>query len=104
MLGIPWGQVCSYEDIARRIGQPGAARAVGAAVGSNSVAWLIPCHRVIRKSGHTWRLPMGIAERKKAMLDWEAARNRGGLSTAPVLVYSVEKSGSAKLQNECVPA
>ena len=103
MLGIPWGQVCSYEDIARRIGQPGAARAVGAAVGSNSVAWLIPCHRVIRKSGHIGGYRWG-SERKKAMLDWEAARNRGGLSTAPVLVYSVEKSGSAKLQNECVPA
>ncbi len=74
LLRIPSGCVCSYEDIASRIGRSGAARAVGAAVGSNPVAWMIPCHRVIRKSGHTGGYRWGTA-RKKAMLDWEAAKN-----------------------------
>ena len=98
LLRIPSGCVCSYEDIARRIGQSGAARAVGAAVGSNPVACLIPCHRVIRKSGHTGGYRWGTA-RKKAMIDWEAAGNHGGLVS-----YSVEKSDPAKSQNDCVPA
>ena len=102
LLRIPAGCVCSYEDIARRIGQPGAARAVGAAVGSNPVAWLIPCHRVIRKSGHTGGYRWGPA-RKKAMLDWEAA-NKYGSQFCGSVVYSVNKSDSAKSQNEGVPA
>lgn len=102
LLRIPAGCVCSYEDIARRIGQPGATRAVGAAVGSNPVAWLIPCHRVIRKSGHTGGYRWGTA-RKKAMLDWEAANKYGSQLCGPV-VYSVNKSDSAKSQNEGVPA
>ena len=51
LLAIPPGSVTSYGDLARRIGMPGASRAVGAAVASNPVAWIIPCHRVIRASG-----------------------------------------------------
>ena len=102
LLRIPSGCVCSYKDIASRIGRPGAARAVGAAVGSNPVAWMIPCHRVIRKSGHTGGYRWGTA-RKKAMLDWEAAGNHGG-QTCVLVAYSVEKSDSAKSQNDCVPA
>lgn len=48
---IPYGQICSYQDIARRIGRPKACRAVGRANGTNPVAILVPCHRVIGKSG-----------------------------------------------------
>jgi methylated-DNA-[protein]-cysteine S-methyltransferase len=48
---VPWGQVTSYGRIARRIGRPGAARAVGSAVGRNPVGIIIPCHRVIAGDG-----------------------------------------------------
>lgn len=74
LLRIPAGGVCTYEDIAQSIGQPSAARAVGGAVGANAVAWLIPCHRVIRKSGVIQDYRWG-STRKKAMLGWEAARD-----------------------------
>ncbi|MBI2508990.1 MAG: methylated-DNA--[protein]-cysteine S-methyltransferase, partial [Betaproteobacteria bacterium] len=59
--------------LARALGRPSAARAVGAAVGANPVAWLIPCHRVIRESGELGGYRWGT-ERKAAMLGWEAAR------------------------------
>jgi O-6-methylguanine DNA methyltransferase len=48
---IPWGHTASYADIARRIGAPGAARAVGGALGRNPISFLIPCHRVIAADG-----------------------------------------------------
>jgi AraC family transcriptional regulator of adaptative response/methylated-DNA-[protein]-cysteine methyltransferase len=73
LLRLLPGNVCTYEDVAHAIGQPSAARAVGAAVGANHVAYLIPCHRVIRKSGAIQDYRWG-ATRKKAMLGWEAAR------------------------------
>lgn len=73
LLRLSAGSVCTYEDVAHAIGQPSAARAVGAAVGANHVAYLIPCHRVIRKSGVIQDYRWG-ATRKKAMLGWEAAR------------------------------
>ena len=74
LLAIPPGHVATYADIAAAIGRPDAARAVGTAVGRNPVAWLIPCHRVIRRDGalggYRWGLPV-----KRAMLAWEAARD-----------------------------
>jgi AraC family transcriptional regulator of adaptative response/methylated-DNA-[protein]-cysteine methyltransferase len=73
LLRIPEGSVVSYEDLALHLGKPGAARAVGSAVGQNPIAFLIPCHRVIRKMGVTGNYGGGPA-RKKAMLAWEAAR------------------------------
>jgi len=73
LLRIPPGRVCTYEDIAHDLGQPTAARAVGGAVGANNIAYLIPCHRVIRKSGVIQDYRWG-STRKKAMLGWEAAR------------------------------
>lgn len=73
LLELPSGAVATYGEIARRIGHPGAARAVGSAVGANPVAWLIPCHRVIRESGALGGYRWGL-ERKAAMLGWEAAR------------------------------
>lgn len=73
LLAIPPGQVSTYGRIASALGRPTAARAVGAAVGANPLAWLIPCHRVIGASGaltgYRWGLPV-----KRAMLAWEAAR------------------------------
>ncbi len=74
LLTIPPGQVATYSEIARAIGNPRAVRAVGTAVGRNPVSWLIPCHRALRKSGglggYHWGLPV-----KRAMLAWEAARS-----------------------------
>ncbi len=73
LLRIPTGFVCTYEDIASYIGQPKAARAVGNAVAINPIAYLIPCHRVIRKSGGFGKYGYGTA-RKKAMIGWEMAK------------------------------
>ena len=68
------GIVASYDDIAQHIGQPSAARAVGNAIASNPIAFLIPCHRVIRKNGAIGGYMWGGA-RKQAMLGWEIARS-----------------------------
>ncbi|MEQ8516081.1 MAG: methylated-DNA--[protein]-cysteine S-methyltransferase [Chromatocurvus sp.] len=73
LLRVPAGRLASYAQIADAAGQPGAARAVGSAIGSNPVALLIPCHRVIRASGalggYRWSLP-----RKAALIGWESAQ------------------------------
>ena len=71
MLDIPAGAVVSYQALGARISSPNAARAIGSAVGQNAVAYLIPCHRVIRKSGSLGGYRWGEA-RKRAMLAWEA--------------------------------
>lgn len=73
LMNIPSGAAASYQDVARLIGRPNAARAVGRAVGENPIAFLIPCHRVIRRVGGFGEYRWGSA-RKKAMLAWEAAR------------------------------
>lgn len=73
LLRVPAGRAVTYEDIARSIGHPTAVRAVGAAVGQNPIAYLIPCHRVLRKSGVFGEYHWG-ATRKKALLAWESAR------------------------------
>jgi AraC family transcriptional regulator of adaptative response/methylated-DNA-[protein]-cysteine methyltransferase len=73
LIRIPEGLVCSYQDIARLIGQPKASRAVGSAVGSNPISYLIPCHRVIRSMGVFGDYHWGSA-RKKAMLLWESEK------------------------------
>jgi AraC family transcriptional regulator of adaptative response/methylated-DNA-[protein]-cysteine methyltransferase len=73
LLGIPTGSVASYEDIAAGIGRPKAVRAVANAVAANPVAYLIPCHRVIAKSGRIHQYRWGVV-RKKAILGWEASR------------------------------
>jgi len=72
LLTIPSGAMVSYQDMAGCLGRPGAARPVGSAIAANPVAYLIPCHRVITKSGKIHRYHWGTA-RKKAMLGWEAA-------------------------------
>lgn len=72
LLRIPPGAVTSYEHLATLAGQPNAARAVGSAVAHNPVALLIPCHRVIRKTGAFGEYRWGET-RKRAVLGWEAA-------------------------------
>jgi AraC family transcriptional regulator of adaptative response/methylated-DNA-[protein]-cysteine methyltransferase len=73
LLSIPAGAVTTYQQIAKSIGNPGAVRAVGTAVGDNPIAYLIPCHRVIRKEGVLGEYRWGSL-RKKALIGWEAAR------------------------------
>ena len=73
LLQIPMGSVSTYQSIAAGIGQPKALQAVGSAVGANPVAYLIPCHRVIRKNLVIGEYHWG-PERKKAMLGWEMAK------------------------------
>lgn len=74
LLRIPSGAVVTYSDLARRIGRPGAARAVAGAVARNPVSWVVPCHRVIRDggfiSGYRWE-----PQTKRAILAWEAAQD-----------------------------
>jgi len=72
LVNIPFGSVVSYEDVAVQIGLPTAARAVGNAVGKNPISFIIPCHRVIRKTADFGNYGGGTA-RKKAILGWEAA-------------------------------
>jgi len=64
----------NYSDIARGIGRPSASRAVGGAVGANHIAWLIPCHHVLRASGALGGYRWGV-ERKRTMLAWELSRS-----------------------------
>jgi len=73
LLRVPPGAVTTYGELAQAIGRPSAARAVGSAVGSNAIAWLIPCHRVIRQTGVVDGYRWG-SDRKRAMLGWEAAQ------------------------------
>lgn len=77
LLSIPSGHVATYSDIAARVGNPRAVRAVGTAIGRNPVSWLIPCHRAIRKTGglggYRWGLPV-----KRALLARESARAEAG--------------------------
>lgn len=73
LLKVPMGHLNTYGDIARNIGHPKSARAVGSAIGSNPVAFLIPCHRVIQGGGHIGGYMWGT-HRKSAIIGWEAAR------------------------------
>ena len=73
LIKIPFGTVVSYEDVAIQVGIPGATRAVGSAVGKNPISFIIPCHRVIRKTADFGNYGGGAA-RKKAILGWEAAQ------------------------------
>jgi AraC family transcriptional regulator of adaptative response/methylated-DNA-[protein]-cysteine methyltransferase len=82
LLRLDAEQHASYGELARELGAPGAARAVGQAVGANPVAWIIPCHRVLRGSGALGGYRWGV-ERKRAMLAWEgmpAPRSAGAAS------------------------
>ena len=73
LLRIPMGRFATYSGIAGHIDKPKAARAVGAAVGKNPISFVVPCHRVIGKSGELTGYHWGLT-RKRAMLGWEAAK------------------------------
>src|SRR5262245_61772147 len=73
LLRIPMGRAMTYSGIAAKLGATKAARAVGAAVGKNPVSFVVPCHRVLGKSGDVTGYHWGLT-RKRAMLGWEAAR------------------------------
>jgi AraC family transcriptional regulator of adaptative response/methylated-DNA-[protein]-cysteine methyltransferase len=73
LLKIPMGGATTYSDIARKLDNPKASRAVGAAVGKNPVSFVVPCHRVLGKSGELTGYHWGIT-RKQAMLGWETGR------------------------------
>lgn len=71
LLHIPLGRATTYGDIAAHLGKPTAARAVGAAVGKNPLSFVVPCHRVLGKSGALTGYHWGLT-RKRAILGWEA--------------------------------
>ncbi|HWW40141.1 methylated-DNA--[protein]-cysteine S-methyltransferase [Pedobacter sp.] len=73
LLNVPTGGLTTYADLARKSGYIGASRAVGTAVGKNPVAFLIPCHRVIKSTGEIGQYHWGAA-RKNMIIGWEAAR------------------------------
>jgi AraC family transcriptional regulator of adaptative response/methylated-DNA-[protein]-cysteine methyltransferase len=73
LMTIPMGRATTYSDIAAKLAKPKASRAVGAAVGKNPLSFVVPCHRVLGKSGDITGYHWGLT-RKRAMLGWEAAR------------------------------
>ena len=75
LLQLPMGKLSTYGDIAGKIGNPKASRAVGTAIGSNPVAFLIPCHRVIQSSGNIGGYMWGTT-RKTAIIGWEQAQKQ----------------------------
>lgn len=72
LLNIPTGKLCNYGDIAKIVSNPKASRAVGTAIGSNNIAFLIPCHRVVQSSGITGGYKWNPI-RKIAIIAWESA-------------------------------
>jgi len=73
LLKVPFGRLTTYSDLASKVCSPAAARAVGAAVGKNPVCFVVPCHRVIGKSGALTGYHWGLT-RKRAILGWEAGK------------------------------
>ncbi|HWV72708.1 MAG TPA: methylated-DNA--[protein]-cysteine S-methyltransferase [Pseudosphingobacterium sp.] len=73
LLKVPVGGLTTYADLAKNAGHIGASRAVGTAVGNNPVAFLIPCHRVIKATGEIGQYHWG-AVRKNAIIGWEASK------------------------------
>jgi len=76
LLKIPMGRAVSYGDIAEHLGKPNAARAVGSAVGRNPISFVVPCHRVLRKSGALGGYHWGLT-RKQAIIGWEFGQVHG---------------------------
>ncbi len=73
LLKVPAGGFTTYGDLAANAGYKGASRAVGTAIGNNPIAFLIPCHRVIKSTGEVGQYHWG-AIRKNAIIGWEASR------------------------------
>jgi len=79
LLSIPMGKLSTYGNLAGKIGNPNASRAVGTAIGSNPVAFLIPCHRVIQSTGNMGGYRWGSG-RKQLIVGWESSRAYSGNS------------------------
>lgn len=79
LLSIPMGKLSTYGSLAEKIGNPKAFRAVGTAIGSNPVAFLIPCHRVIQSTGNLGGYRWG-STRKHAIVGWESSKIYSGNS------------------------
>jgi len=75
LLAIPSGGLRSYQQVAAELGRPRAARSVGSAIARNPIGYLVPCHRVLRRSGEIGAYHWG-SERKAAMVAWEAAHRQ----------------------------
>ena len=88
LLRLPSGSVVAYEDLARQVGSGKAAQAVGNALAHNPVAYLIPCHRVLRKAGDFGGYRYG-ALRKKAILGWEMAQTVPGSSPSHIPLSNI---------------
>jgi methylated-DNA-[protein]-cysteine S-methyltransferase len=82
--GIPYGETTTYGELARELGDPSLARAVGSAVGRNPLSLIVPCHRVIGKDGALTGYAGGL-ERKRFLLDLEAAA--GVVGAAPSRLF-----------------
>ena len=79
LLRVPMGRAVSYTDLARHVGVPRAARAIGSAVGRNPISFVVPCHRVLRGDGSLGGYHWGIT-RKMAIIGWETGRVGHSLS------------------------
>ncbi len=79
LLRIPFGERISYGELARRVGRPGSARAVGLANGRNPVSIIVPCHRVVGRDGRLTGYGGGL-DRKAWLLDHEARQGPGQLA------------------------
>ena len=82
LVQVPFGETMTYDELAHRAGSPGASRATGQANGSNPVAIVVPCHRVIRASGETGGYAGG-PDRKRRLLELEAGSAQGTLFSLP---------------------
>lgn len=71
MLKVPAGRAATYGEVARAVGRPNAARAIGRAVGRNPISFVVPCHRIVGSTGALTGYHWGIV-RKRAILGWEA--------------------------------
>ncbi|MCV7202461.1 cysteine methyltransferase [Mycolicibacterium peregrinum] len=78
LLTIPYGETCSYGEIARQIGSPSGSRAVGLANGHNPIGIIVPCHRVIGANGNLTGYGGGL-DRKRALLELERSRTMPSL-------------------------
>ena len=76
LLQVPVGETISYAQLASRVGKPGAARAVGSAVGANRIGFLVPCHRVVRQDGVIGQFRWG-SDVKQRLLQWESRLTHG---------------------------
>jgi methylated-DNA-[protein]-cysteine S-methyltransferase len=76
IAAIPFGRTITYGELAQRASSPRAVRAVGTATGANPISWIVPCHRVVGKSGALTGYAGGLP-RKRALLEFEAAKSAG---------------------------